>query len=156
MKHDKGYQHELLDMEDAVTGQKTSQYMLWLPFATCSVKHHGLLMEWKSLLSKHFKSGMDMRILQPFTEFCSLECFKVYWFKLPSLMNHPSVCLSVCPGSIPEECRQCHTQADCVPGVGCQCKTGFQGNGTFCSPEPRECSAAQDDLSAGAFLSAWW
>ncbi|XP_036956541.1 stabilin-1 isoform X1 [Acanthopagrus latus] len=39
-------------------------------------------------------------------------------------------------GSIPEECRQCHTQADCVPGVGCQCKTGFQGNGTFCSPEP--------------------
>lgn len=69
---------------------------------------------------------------------------------------HLSVCLSVCPGSIPEECRQCHTQADCVPGVGCQCKTGFQGNGTFCSPEPRECSAAQDDLSAGAFLSAWW
>ncbi|KAM7421982.1 hypothetical protein PAMA_010184 [Pampus argenteus] len=39
-------------------------------------------------------------------------------------------------GSIPEECRQCHTQADCVPGVGCQCKSGFQGNGTFCSPEP--------------------
>ncbi|XP_076599998.1 stabilin-1 [Chaetodon auriga] len=39
-------------------------------------------------------------------------------------------------GSIPEECRQCHAQADCVPGVGCQCKTGFQGNGTVCSPEP--------------------
>ncbi|XP_029007045.1 stabilin-1 [Betta splendens] len=38
--------------------------------------------------------------------------------------------------SIPEECRQCHAQADCVPGVGCQCKPGFQGNGTFCSPEP--------------------
>ncbi|XP_035517937.1 stabilin-1 [Morone saxatilis] len=39
-------------------------------------------------------------------------------------------------GSIPEECRQCHAQADCVPGVGCQCKSGFQGNGTFCFPEP--------------------
>ncbi|KAM9361358.1 stabilin-1 [Symphorus nematophorus] len=39
-------------------------------------------------------------------------------------------------GSIPEECRQCHDQADCVPGVGCRCKSGFQGNGTFCSPEP--------------------
>ncbi|XP_070693552.1 stabilin-1 [Pempheris klunzingeri] len=39
-------------------------------------------------------------------------------------------------GSIPEECRQCHAQADCVSGVGCQCKSGFQGNGTFCSPEP--------------------
>lgn len=39
-------------------------------------------------------------------------------------------------GSIPEECRQCHAQADCMPGVGCQCKSGFQGNGTFCSPEP--------------------
>ncbi|XP_040014670.1 stabilin-1 [Xiphias gladius] len=39
-------------------------------------------------------------------------------------------------GSIPEECRQCHAQADCVPGVGCQCKSGFEGNGTFCSPEP--------------------
>ncbi|XP_027134621.1 stabilin-1 isoform X2 [Larimichthys crocea] len=39
-------------------------------------------------------------------------------------------------GSIPEECQQCHTQADCVPGVGCQCKPGFQGNGTDCSPEP--------------------
>ncbi|KAG8007953.1 Stabilin-1 [Nibea albiflora] len=35
-----------------------------------------------------------------------------------------------------EECRQCHAQADCVPGVGCQCKPGFQGNGTICSPEP--------------------
>uniref|UniRef100_A0A8D2ZQD1 Stabilin 1 n=1 Tax=Scophthalmus maximus TaxID=52904 RepID=A0A8D2ZQD1_SCOMX len=32
--------------------------------------------------------------------------------------------------SIPEECRQCHAQADCAPGVGCQCKSGFQGNGT--------------------------
>ncbi|KAA8593678.1 hypothetical protein FQN60_009794 [Etheostoma spectabile] len=39
-------------------------------------------------------------------------------------------------GSIPEECRGCHAQADCVPGVGCQCQSGFQGNGTFCSPEP--------------------
>ncbi|XP_062272526.1 stabilin-1 [Scomber scombrus] len=39
-------------------------------------------------------------------------------------------------GSIPEECRQCHAQADCMPGVGCQCKSGFQGNGTFCSSEP--------------------
>uniref|UniRef100_A0A3Q1H6B8 Stabilin 1 n=1 Tax=Anabas testudineus TaxID=64144 RepID=A0A3Q1H6B8_ANATE len=38
-------------------------------------------------------------------------------------------------GSIPEECRQCHDQADCVPGVGCQCKSGFQGNGTFCTPD---------------------
>ncbi|XP_072237543.1 stabilin-1 [Leuresthes tenuis] len=39
-------------------------------------------------------------------------------------------------GSIPEECRQCHAEADCVPRVGCQCKPGFEGNGTFCSPEP--------------------
>uniref|UniRef100_A0A3Q4HAZ7 Stabilin 1 n=1 Tax=Neolamprologus brichardi TaxID=32507 RepID=A0A3Q4HAZ7_NEOBR len=39
-------------------------------------------------------------------------------------------------GSIPEECRQCHAQADCVQGVGCLCKPGFQGNGTFCTPEP--------------------
>ncbi|XP_058486832.1 stabilin-1 [Solea solea] len=39
-------------------------------------------------------------------------------------------------GSIPKECRQCHAQADCVQGVGCVCKTGFQGNGTFCSPVP--------------------
>ncbi|XP_024125650.1 stabilin-1 isoform X1 [Oryzias melastigma] len=39
-------------------------------------------------------------------------------------------------GSIPKECRQCHAQADCVPGTGCQCKPGFQGNGTFCIPEP--------------------
>ncbi|XP_034387920.1 stabilin-1 isoform X4 [Cyclopterus lumpus] len=37
---------------------------------------------------------------------------------------------------IPEECRRCHAQADCVPGSGCQCKPGFQGNGTFCDPEP--------------------
>ncbi|XP_044205816.1 stabilin-1 [Thunnus albacares] len=37
---------------------------------------------------------------------------------------------------IPEECRQCHAQADCMPGVGCQCKSGFQGNGTFCTSEP--------------------
>uniref|UniRef100_A0A3B3BDQ0 Stabilin 1 n=1 Tax=Oryzias melastigma TaxID=30732 RepID=A0A3B3BDQ0_ORYME len=37
-------------------------------------------------------------------------------------------------GSIPKECRQCHAQADCVPGTGCQCKPGFQGNGTF-SPD---------------------
>ncbi|XP_054473785.1 stabilin-1 [Anoplopoma fimbria] len=39
-------------------------------------------------------------------------------------------------GSIPEECRRCHAQADCVAGAGCQCKSGFQGNGTFCDPEP--------------------
>ncbi|KAK5871975.1 hypothetical protein PBY51_012712 [Eleginops maclovinus] len=39
-------------------------------------------------------------------------------------------------GSIPEECLQCHAQADCVSGVGCQCKSGFQGNGTVCDPEP--------------------
>uniref|UniRef100_G3NIT0 Stabilin 1 n=1 Tax=Gasterosteus aculeatus TaxID=69293 RepID=G3NIT0_GASAC len=39
-------------------------------------------------------------------------------------------------GSIPEECRRCHAQADCVPGSGCRCKPGFQGNGTFCDPEP--------------------
>uniref|UniRef100_A0A3Q3KRR5 Stabilin 1 n=1 Tax=Monopterus albus TaxID=43700 RepID=A0A3Q3KRR5_MONAL len=37
--------------------------------------------------------------------------------------------------SIPEECRQCHSQAVCVPVVGCQCKSGFQGNGTFCTPD---------------------
>uniref|UniRef100_A0A3B4V8V2 Stabilin 1 n=1 Tax=Seriola dumerili TaxID=41447 RepID=A0A3B4V8V2_SERDU len=34
-----------------------------------------------------------------------------------------------------EECRQCHAQADCVPGAGCQCKSGFEGNGTFCTPD---------------------
>ncbi|KAM8868381.1 stabilin-1-like isoform 1-T2 [Synchiropus picturatus] len=39
-------------------------------------------------------------------------------------------------GSIPEECRQCHAHADCIPGTGCQCRNGFQGNGTSCSPEP--------------------
>ncbi|KAK2861690.1 hypothetical protein Q5P01_001223 [Channa striata] len=39
-------------------------------------------------------------------------------------------------GSIPKECWQCHIQANCVPGVGCQCKSGFQGNGTFCTLEP--------------------
>ncbi|KAM8913550.1 stabilin-1 [Spinachia spinachia] len=39
-------------------------------------------------------------------------------------------------GSIPEECRRCHAQADCVLGSGCLCKSGFQGNGTFCDPEP--------------------
>ncbi|XP_068171097.1 stabilin-1 isoform X2 [Antennarius striatus] len=39
-------------------------------------------------------------------------------------------------GSIPEECQHCHVQSDCVPDAGCQCKPGFQGNGTFCSPEP--------------------
>lgn len=67
---------------------------------------------------------------------------------LSSVFNQSST-PSVCPGSIPEECRQCHAQADCVPGVGCQCKSGFQGNGTSCSPEPRECSALQHNLSAG-------
>ncbi|XP_077430047.1 stabilin-1 [Vanacampus margaritifer] len=39
-------------------------------------------------------------------------------------------------GTIPEECHPCHAQADCLPAVGCQCKSGFQGNGTFCAPEP--------------------
>ncbi|XP_047195245.1 stabilin-1 [Hippoglossus stenolepis] len=39
-------------------------------------------------------------------------------------------------GSIPEECRECHDQADCVLGAGCRCKAGFRGNGTFCGPEP--------------------
>ncbi|XP_029989348.1 stabilin-1 isoform X2 [Sphaeramia orbicularis] len=39
-------------------------------------------------------------------------------------------------GSLPEECRQCHPQATCLPSVGCQCKSGYQGNGTFCIPEP--------------------
>ncbi|XP_061796458.2 stabilin-1 isoform X2 [Nerophis lumbriciformis] len=39
-------------------------------------------------------------------------------------------------GSIPEECRLCHPQADCLPGVGCRCKPGFQGNGTSCTSEP--------------------
>ena len=120
----------------------------------------GLLMEWKSLLSKHFiflKVGWIWGLCSPLE---NLSLSSVWKFTDLNLLHwwiiRLSVCLSVCPGSIPEECRQCHTQADCVPGVGCQCKTGFQGNGTFCSPEPRECSAAQDDLSAGAFLSAWW
>lgn len=38
--------------------------------------------------------------------------------------------------SIPEECRQCHRDAQCEPGSGCSCKPGFQGNGTFCEPLP--------------------
>uniref|UniRef100_A0A3Q1AJG6 Stabilin 1 n=1 Tax=Amphiprion ocellaris TaxID=80972 RepID=A0A3Q1AJG6_AMPOC len=33
------------------------------------------------------------------------------------------------------ECRHCHPQADCEPGFGCRCKPGFQGNGTFCTPD---------------------
>lgn len=55
---------------------------------------------------------------------------------------------SVSPESLPEECQQCHALAECVPGVGCQCKTGFQGNGTFCIPEPRECTTVQINLSS--------
>lgn len=55
--------------------------------------------------------------------------------------NPPSACL----GSIPEECRQCHAQADCLLGVGCLCKPGFQGNGTICTPEPRECCSLFKD-----------
>ncbi|XP_061542786.1 stabilin-1 isoform X4 [Phycodurus eques] len=39
-------------------------------------------------------------------------------------------------GSIPEWCHPCHPQADCLPIGSCQCKPGFQGNGTFCAPEP--------------------
>uniref|UniRef100_A0AAV2MM56 Stabilin 1 n=1 Tax=Knipowitschia caucasica TaxID=637954 RepID=A0AAV2MM56_KNICA len=39
-------------------------------------------------------------------------------------------------GSIPEECRQCHKDAQCEPGSGCSCKPAFQGNGTFCEPLP--------------------
>ncbi|XP_028302102.1 stabilin-1 [Gouania willdenowi] len=39
-------------------------------------------------------------------------------------------------GSIPEECKWCHAQADCVAGVGCQCRPGFEGNGTVCDPVP--------------------
>ncbi|MEQ2219285.1 hypothetical protein XENOCAPTIV_015331 [Xenoophorus captivus] len=39
-------------------------------------------------------------------------------------------------GSVSEKCRQCHAQAMCVSGVSCQCKPGFEGNGTFCSPVP--------------------
>ncbi|KAM4583486.1 stabilin-1 [Fundulus diaphanus] len=39
-------------------------------------------------------------------------------------------------GSVSEACRRCHAQARCVSGVSCQCKPGFEGNGTFCSPVP--------------------
>ncbi|XP_036007655.1 stabilin-1 [Fundulus heteroclitus] len=39
-------------------------------------------------------------------------------------------------GSVSEACRRCHAQAQCVSGVSCQCKPGFEGNGTFCSPVP--------------------
>ncbi|XP_029947461.1 stabilin-1 [Salarias fasciatus] len=39
-------------------------------------------------------------------------------------------------GSIPKECQQCHANALCLTGVGCRCKSGFEGNGTSCSPEP--------------------
>lgn len=38
--------------------------------------------------------------------------------------------------SIPEECRECHKDAQCEPGSGCSCKPSFQGNGTFCEPLP--------------------
>ncbi|KAM3621837.1 uncharacterized protein V6R79_016723 [Siganus canaliculatus] len=55
-------------------------------------------------------------------------------------------------GSIPEECLQCHPQADCVPGTGCQCRPGLEGNGTFCSPAPPPdlCS----DYNGGCHLNA--
>ncbi|XP_029908219.1 stabilin-1 isoform X3 [Myripristis murdjan] len=39
-------------------------------------------------------------------------------------------------GLLPPECQRCDPNAVCLPGVGCQCKDQFQGNGTFCSPEP--------------------
>ncbi|CAF91430.1 unnamed protein product, partial [Tetraodon nigroviridis] len=35
----------------------------------------------------------------------------------------------------------CGPLAECVPGVGCQCRPGFQGNGSSCVPELRECSS---------------
>ncbi|XP_015240519.1 PREDICTED: stabilin-1 [Cyprinodon variegatus] len=46
-------------------------------------------------------------------------------------------------GSVPENCRQCHAQARCVFNVGCQCIPGYEGNGTFCSPVPRESFSAE-------------
>uniref|UniRef100_A0A1A8VAK7 Stabilin 1-like n=1 Tax=Nothobranchius furzeri TaxID=105023 RepID=A0A1A8VAK7_NOTFU len=54
--------------------------------------------------------------------------------------------------SVPENCRQCHAQATCVSHVGCQCKPGFEGNGTFCSlmPPPDLCS----EYNGGCDLSA--
>lgn len=60
------------------------------------------------------------------------------------IINYP--CVQT--GSVPEGCRQCHAQADCVQG-DCLCKAGFQGNGTFCSALPRECfiTKAWDDES---------
>uniref|UniRef100_A0A672IHS7 Stabilin 1 n=1 Tax=Salarias fasciatus TaxID=181472 RepID=A0A672IHS7_SALFA len=36
-------------------------------------------------------------------------------------------------GSIPKECQQCHANALCLTGVGCRCKSGFEGNGTSCT-----------------------
>ncbi|XP_061582556.1 stabilin-1 [Cololabis saira] len=54
-------------------------------------------------------------------------------------------------GSVPERCRWCHPQADCTD-LGCQCKPGYQGNGTFCSAEPLPdlCS----DYNGGCHLNA--
>lgn len=64
---------------------------------------------------------------------CSLSVILVLKFNLSISLS------SICSDSIPEECLQCHAQAKCVLGLGCQCKPGFQGNGTSCSPEPGEC-----------------
>lgn len=63
------------------------------------------------------------------------------------LIHYVLVHQSVSPESLPEECQQCHALAECVPGVGCQCKARFQGNGSFCIPEPRECTTVQINLS---------
>ncbi|CAL8336729.1 unnamed protein product [Merluccius merluccius] len=37
---------------------------------------------------------------------------------------------------LPEECKHCHVDAECVPGSGCLCRKHFEGNGTHCSPMP--------------------
>lgn len=55
----------------------------------------------------------------------------------------------VLPGSVPENCRQCHAQARCVFDVGCQCIPGYEGNGTFCSPVPRESFSAESLVIIG-------
>ncbi|KAK0148702.1 Stabilin-1 [Merluccius polli] len=40
---------------------------------------------------------------------------------------------------LPEECKHCHVDAECVPGSGCLCRKHFEGNGTHCSPMPDLC-----------------
>jgi hypothetical protein len=54
---------------------------------------------------------------------CSLACFVLQLFHIP--LSDIDECLRI----------SCHVNADCLDSHGsyiCRCKTGFNGNGTFC------------------------